>query len=145
MNNKAITLLVALVLVIGGVLLFMNKGEAPVVPDAAGIVEENSGVNDGPAGTPESEVKEFTVTGSNFAFAPKSMAVKVGDKVRITFVNSVGMHDLRLDDFAVATKVLKAGESETVEFIATKAGSFEYYCSVGTHRQMGMVGTLTVN
>ena len=31
-----------------------------------------------------------------------------------------------------------------VQFIADKAGTFEYYCFVGNHRQMGMVGTLTV-
>ncbi|KKT09719.1 MAG: Plastocyanin [candidate division WWE3 bacterium GW2011_GWB2_43_22] len=55
-----------------------------------------------------------------------------------------GTHDLRLDEFNVATKLLKAGETDTVEFTADKAGVFEYYCSVGEHRKMGMVGTLTV-
>jgi hypothetical protein len=37
-----------------------------------------------------------------------------------------------------------AGASDVVEFTADKAGTFEYYCSVGNHRAMGMKGTLTV-
>ena len=59
-------------------------------------------------------------------------------------INQQGQHDWRLDEFNAATKVLKTGEEETIEFIANKTGQFEYYCSVGTHRQMGMKGTLTV-
>ncbi len=91
-----------------------------------------------------SAVKEFAVTGSNFSFAPSTMTVKKGDRVKITFTDAGGNHDLRIDEFGVATKVLKAGGSETVEFTADKTGSFEYYCSVGSHRAMGMKGTLTV-
>ena len=32
----------------------------------------------------------------------------------------------------------------SVTFIADQEGSFEYYCSVGNHREEGMVGTLIV-
>lgn len=90
-------------------------------------------------------VKEFTVTGSSFAFAPSTMTVKKGETVRVVFKNSGGKHDWVLDEFAGArTKVLDAGGTETIEFVADKAGSFEYYCSVGQHRASGMKGTLTV-
>ena len=89
-------------------------------------------------------VKEFTVTGSNFAFAPATISVKKGDTVKITFVNSGGTHDLKIDEFNAATAKLAAGKQETVTFVADKAGTFEYYCSVGSHRAMGMKGTLTV-
>ena len=90
------------------------------------------------------EIKEFAVTGDNFSFSPAEIKVKQGDRVKIIFTNARGNHDFKLDEFAVATKLLKAGESETVEFVASKTGSFEYYCSVGTHRAMGMVGKLVV-
>ena len=39
-------------------------------------------------------------------------------------------------------KMVRGNDSVTV--VSDKTGSFEYYCSVGTHRQMGMKGTLTV-
>ena len=93
--------------------------------------------------TPQNEVR-VTIDGSPFKFLPNTISAKVGDKIIITFRNMEGTHDLRLDEFNVATKLLKAGETDTVEFTADKAGVFEYYCSVGEHRKMGMVGTLTV-
>ncbi|OHB24939.1 MAG: hypothetical protein A2542_01550 [Parcubacteria group bacterium RIFOXYD2_FULL_52_8] len=114
----------------------------PVTPTEAGI-----GVNGsvgGGATVAGPSTQSFTVTGSNFSFAPAQMRVKQGDTVKITFVNSNGFHDLVIDEFTARTKQLAAGASETIQFVADKKGSFEYYCSIGTHRQMGMKGTLIV-
>nr|MBP9748514.1 cytochrome C oxidase subunit II [Candidatus Paceibacterota bacterium] len=72
------------------------------------------------------------------------ISVKKGDKVKIIFKNSAGFHDLVIDEYGVATKQAQAPDTEVLEFTATKTGSFEYYCSVGSHRAMGMVGILTV-
>ena len=90
------------------------------------------------------EVREFSVTGSPFKFDPKEIKVKKGDKVKITFKNASGTHSFVIDELNVKTAVLNAGAQESVEFTADKAGRFEYYCSVGNHKAMGMVGTLTV-
>ena len=49
-----------------------------------------------------------------------------------------------IDEYGAATKQGQAPFEEVIEFTADKTGSFEYYCSVGTHRQMGMKGTLIV-
>ena len=89
-------------------------------------------------------VKEFTISAKNFNFAPNTMTVKKGDRVRITLANGDGFHDLVIDEFGVATKKINTGMTEVVEFTADKTGSFEYYCSVGSHRMMGMKGTLVV-
>lgn len=88
--------------------------------------------------------KEFAVTNSGMTFVQKALSVKKGDRVKITFTNTGGTHDFRIDGYNVGTKVLQTGQSETFEFVADKAGSFEYFCSVGQHRANGMVGTLTV-
>lgn len=93
----------------------------------------------------EGEVQEFTIDGSNFSFTPNTMTVNEGDTVRITLVNDDNMpHDFVLDEFDARTEILNTGETETIEFVADEAGTFEYYCSVGNHRAMGMVGTLIV-
>ena len=99
-----------------------------------------------PAAPPATKpaVKSFTVTGSNFSFSPATLRVNQGDTVRITFVNADGKHDLRLDAFGAATAVLDAGGRQTIQFTASRVGQFEYYCSVGNHRAMGMRGTLIV-
>lgn len=92
----------------------------------------------------KASVKEFTVKGQNFSFAPSMITVKKGDKVKITFENTSGYHDFKIDEYGVATKQTQAPSTEVLEFTADKAGSFEYYCSVGQHRSMGMKGTLKV-
>ncbi len=88
--------------------------------------------------------KEFTVSGSNYSFTPNTLTVKKGDTVKITFKNSGGTHNLILDGYGIGTKTIQGGAEESISFVADKAGSFEYYCSVGQHRAMGMKGTLTV-
>jgi plastocyanin len=113
--------------------------------DTASSSTPGTGVTVGAsAGVSTGTVKEFTITAKNFSFAPATMSVKKGDTVKITFVNSQGFHDLRVDGYNVGTKQLNGGAQETITFVADKAGTFEYYCSVGNHRAMGMKGTLTV-
>src|SRR3989344_2474578 len=93
--------------------------------------------------------KVFTLTGENYKFIldgkeSPELKVKEGDKVIIKFTNTAGLHNWILDEFNVATKQVKTGESSSVEFIADKKGTFEYYCSVGGHRFEGMKGNLIV-
>lgn len=92
----------------------------------------------------DTQIKEFVVKGDDFSFDVKEIKVKQGDKVRIVFKNIVGFHDWKIDEFNAATKKIKAGESDSIEFIADKKGTFEYYCSVGSHRAKGMKGNLIV-
>lgn len=91
-----------------------------------------------------SQVREFTVVATPFKFDVTEIKVKKGDTVRIVFKNEGGMHDWVVDEFNARTKQLQAGQTETIEFVADKVGTFEYYCSVMQHRQMGMVGKLIV-
>ncbi len=114
----------------------------PVTKDAAAkdVTPKDTTTN----GATLSNVKEFTITGTNFSFTPTVIIVKKGDKVKITFENSAGFHNFAIDEYGVSTKEVKSPNTEVVEFIANKAGSFEYYCSVGSHRALGMKGVLKV-
>ena len=94
------------------------------------------------ASTPHSVA--ITVVGTNYEFDPATMTMHKGDVVRLTFKNSNGFHDFRIDELMVATRKMPAGQEDTVEFTPDKVGTFEYYCSIGNHRAMGMRGTLTV-
>ena len=124
----------------------VDAADNPIDDTAAdtGLAETSDMVDDSDAGDETSTVQEFMVNGDNFTFSPSSMIVKKGDTVQITFTNTEGFHDLKIDEYDVATAKLNAGGTETIEFVADKAGTFEYYCSVGSHRAMGMKGTLTV-
>lgn len=96
------------------------------------------------AATSASTVKEFAITATNYSFTPNIITVKKGDTVKITLANSGGFHDFKIDEFNVATKRVSSGATDSVTFVANKSGSYEFYCSVGTHRAMGMKGTLVV-
>jgi carboxymethylenebutenolidase len=91
----------------------------------------------------------FVVHGNNFTFevdgeTNPELRVEQGDKVRVEFRNDEGFHDWVLDGYNVSTKQIRAGNTSVIEFIADKEGTFEYYCSVGKHREMGMRGNFTV-
>ena len=116
-----------------------QKADTPATP----IETQSPPASTGTA-APTVNVKEFTVSGQNFSFAPSTLTVKKGDTVRIIFKNVGGFHDFNIDGFNVATKQIGDGQTDTVEFVADKAGSFQYFCSVGSHAAMGMKGTLTV-
>lgn len=149
MNSKLISIVVVLVLIAGGFLLFKNKSVAPNridlgMPVPGSDVDEMI-VNDDTTDIIPTNVKEFSVDATSFSFTPNTMTVNKGDVVKITLKNIKGNHDLKIDEFNASTRVLKAeGEEETITFVTDKAGTFEYYCSVGNHRTMGMVGTLIV-
>jgi plastocyanin len=90
------------------------------------------------------KIVDVTVEASNYKFSPSEVKVKKGDTIKLLFKSSGGIHDFVVDEFEVATNQLNDEEEEEVEFVAEKAGTFEYYCSVGNHRKMGMVGKLVV-
>lgn len=92
----------------------------------------------------ESKVVTIDVEAGSFYFLPTEIKVKLGDTVKIVLFNKDGFHDWVIDEFNAKTAQIQAGETTEVEFIADKAGTFEYYCSVGNHRQMGMKGNLIV-
>jgi plastocyanin len=159
MNKTVLVILLAVVLGMG--VLWARNRNSMVAPaattmEAQPTAEQQEGAASGvmeAVVTPESTSGDamtatnkvsFTVEGSQFKFTPNELKVKKGDTVEIVFKNSEGFHDWVLDEFNAKTKQISAGESETISFVADKTGTFEYYCSVGKHRQMGMVGNLIV-
>lgn len=92
----------------------------------------------------EPKTSEFEIEAKSFSFTPAEMVVQTGDTVRITITNTDGVHDFVIDELSVRSAVLQEGETEVIEFTVDAPGTYEYYCSVGNHRSMGMVGTLIV-
>lgn len=94
--------------------------------------------------TLDAHAKVFAVKGVNFGFDVKEIRVKQGDTVTVNFTSSDGFHDWVLDEFKAATGRVQPGTPTSITFVADKKGTFEYYCSVGSHRAHGMVGKLIV-
>lgn len=99
--------------------------------------------------TGSAQAKTFKITAENYKFVMDGVdnpdiRVKQGDRVRIELTITDGLHDWGVDEFNAKTEKVNAGRSTSVEFTTDKKGTFEYYCSVMQHRQMGMKGNLTV-
>lgn len=155
-NTKPLVTAVIVVLLVIGYLWFTRtETQAPKASSspAAPIsnTPEATNTDNNSASSPEAEpapeisqVKMFTLTGTSFAFSQTELRVQKGDRVKIVFTNNEGFHNWVLDEFNVSTPQLPAGQTAEVEFVADKTGVFEYYCSVGRHREMGMKGNLIV-
>jgi plastocyanin len=94
------------------------------------------------------EVEVIEVAMDDYSFSPAEIRVKAGQKVVINLSSLRGSHDFVIDEFQVKSLVLSPGGTEVLEFMVPESAAgqeFEFYCSVGNHRQMGMVGKLIVN
>jgi plastocyanin len=141
-------IIVVLVIITGVSLLTINSDQGTRLfdPSAGNFPPQDKqvmGTNTGRKGDSMREV-EVTVTARNFSYSMPEIRVQKGEKVRLTLNVEQGMHDWGVDEFGARTKVIQTGQTDTIEFVADRTGNFEYYCSVGTHRAMGMVGKLIV-
>lgn len=117
---------------------------SPVTQNSLSSPETNQVQPSPEVQNPAGPVKEFTVDGSSFEFDPSTITVNKGDNVKITFKDTDGMHNLVIDGYNLSTDVIRPGGTDTISFVADKAGTFRYYCSVSNHADLGMVGTLVV-
>ena len=103
------------------------------------------GLNYNPDATADDNSCEYAdhqVEAGSMYFAPQDLVVEVGQSVQ--WNNVGGFHDAVADNgefnFDACTGPCLIG-SHTF----TEPGTYDYICSVGSHADMGMVGTITVN
>lgn len=114
--------------------------------------------------------QEITITASAMKYSPASFEIKAGQPVRLTFRNNDGVtHDFSVMEFPTTSTGVSVTEdaiagshdsqmsvepqlhvaavmngSGTLEFTASKPGTYGFFCTVTGHKEAGMVGTLTV-
>jgi len=140
-----------LLAVIAGGLLFVlaGRGQSSVQAPRQSQQPQQTPVDtssrsNSPNTAPTGERKDIMITGGNYYFRPNELRVKKGDTVKIIFKNDGETHDFVIDALKVKSELVQSGGQTTITFTPTKVGTFEFYCSIGDHRQMGMHGTLRV-
>jgi cytochrome c oxidase subunit 2 len=78
-----------------------------------------------PAATP----RTFEVTASKYKFDPARIEVNEGDAVKLVLHSTDTTHGIEIGEFNVKALIPKDGTPVTVEFVASKAGTFEFKCS----------------
>jgi plastocyanin len=113
-----------------------------------------------PAGRAVAQTAEpVTVSLTNYAFTPDTLALRAGAPYRLHFTNTESKdHNFSAPQFFAASQVapddqakIKSGAIEvaggqTVDVTVTpgQAGSYSFTCTHFMHRSMGMHGTITV-
>jgi cytochrome c oxidase subunit 2 len=77
----------------------------------------------------QGQVREFTINGSNYRFAPASIQVNKNDVVKITFTASDIAHSFTIEEYRIEKRAA-AGQTVTFEFRADRGGQFTYYCNL---------------
>ena len=137
MNKYIILIVIAVVIIIGGVgyraFLLPQKS----VPVTTG------------------KVREITIIAKKdqWRFEPETIEAERGDKIVATVINEDNYdHGLAIDAFGISQR-MPANQTIKVEFVVTQEGDFPFYCSVpcgegtvGGHKRthFDMVGTLRV-
>ena len=91
------------------------------------------------------EVRTIEVIASRFKFEPSIISVAQGDRIRLRLRSVDRDHRFAIKSFGVKALIPKTGEAVTVDFVADRAGTFEFtcaeYCGTG---HSGMKGRLVV-
>lgn len=85
-----------------------------------------------------------TISESEFKLSPSSASVDAGSMVTVKNDGSTTHAlEIELKSGEIKTKMLSPGQSVQVK-APDKAGSYDMYCPIDHHKQMGMTGKLTV-
>ena len=100
----------------------------------------------GIAGPARAQTAVEVVMVSEFAFGPTELIVPAGP-VSITLNNTDSRrHDMTIayNETELGSGVLGGGEVLAWDVMLDQPGTYEFWCSVGNHRERGMTGWLTV-
>ena len=89
--------------------------------------------------------QEVTVSVKEFTYTPSTISLKKGESAKIALVNNgTTAHNLTIEGLNLATKTINPGESDDISFTPSAAGTYTFFCSVDSHRDLGLTGTLTI-
>lgn len=146
--GKLIGGIVIVLVVLGGIYYWSSSSKPATMPAPQDTMTQPK--NTAPTVAPEAPSigtmrEEIMVTGNEFAFQPSTLTLKKGEAVKITFKNTGKYpHNLAISGYNVATKTVAPGEEDSIQFTPDKTGTFPYSCTVDSHADKGMKGTLTV-
>ena len=114
--NKYITLLIVLAaLIVAGILYRMFLLPESRRPVDTGIVKEAT----------------IRIPKNSWTFEPETIDADLGDTLKLTFINEDDYdHGLGIDAYGVSQRIPARATVQIPRFVVTKAGDFQFYCSV---------------
>ena len=98
-----------------------------------------------PAASPVAPVTTIDIELLDIKFSVTEMTVPANSEITVNLTNKgAATHNFSIDALGVDSGDVAAGESKTLTFNSGAAGEYEFYCNVPGHKDVGMVGKLTV-
>jgi uncharacterized cupredoxin-like copper-binding protein len=101
----------------------------------------------GTTGTPAGGGEAIAIGETEYKLDPSSVTIDAAGTVTFRVTNNGSIdHALEVDGQGVEeeTETIEPGETAELTVDLSKEGSYEIYCPINGHRDMGMEGTLTV-
>jgi len=96
--------------------------------------------------TSAAPVKTVHIDSFSWGFTQDPVTINKGDNVHLVITSSSGTHGVMIPGLGVSSGAVSPGETQTVDFVASEAGTFDYFCNVPCgegHRSMR--GQLVIN
>jgi plastocyanin len=81
-----------------------------------------------PATAHQAQTREFEIDAAQFHYSPSIIRVDKGDRVMIKFRATDVSHGIYVDGYDVEVNA-KPGRTQTLEFVADRAGKYQFRCS----------------
>ncbi len=138
-------IIIVIVIAIAGVVFYFGKdssflksNQVNEMTSSPEMMEETNTEN-------QNEMREVVVEAGEYFYSPSVITAKQGETLKIILKNTGEMtHDLVIDDLSVKTIIIAPGEETELVLPSLEAGEYKIYCSIGRHKELGMVGTLSV-
>lgn len=124
--NKYVILLLVLVGLVGGGIVYRKF----LLPDHMKPVD--TGI-----------VREVTVhiLKNTWSFEPETIDANLGDTLKLTFVNEDDYdHGVGIDAYGISQRIPARATLNVPPFVVTKAGDFQFYCSVSCGEGLAVSG-----
>jgi uncharacterized cupredoxin-like copper-binding protein len=132
-------------MLVAGVVALAGCGSDDDGGDSTGAAEQSTAADTSAQSAPAGESVKLSET--EFKITPADPSVKKAGTVTFEVTNDGKVdHALEVEGPGeeVETDTIPAGESATLEVDLSKAGTYEMYCPIGNHKDMGMEGEVSV-
>ncbi|MBU0531117.1 cupredoxin domain-containing protein [Patescibacteria group bacterium] len=146
--KKILALLIVIAVIILAYFLYVSYSDESTLDTApetlSGLVEDTTEAVEDTASDIVAEAHQVTVSAFEYGYEPPSLRLPADTPIELTLTNDgTTTHDFVIDGQAIETTRINKGETDTIEF-ELKRGTYTFYCSVNSHRALGMEGVLIV-
>lgn len=84
------------------------------------------------------------ITAEKYKFTPTDLTFKAGVPITVVLSSIAGDHSFAVDALNLKSREAEKGKPVVFEFTVAEAGTYEFYCAHGSHKEKGMTGSLTI-